>query len=386
MTKVLPRYRNSMIAIGLALALTGCQKETSENVTSQQPQAVAVDTVVLHPQPVEITDKLPGRTSAYRVAEVRPQVEGIIIKRLFVEGSSVKQGDVLYQIDPATYEASLESAKADLASAQATLEKSKLQADRYADLVKNRAISEQDYEDAMATYRAAQASVLAAQAAVKTAQINLDYTKIKAPISGRIGKSSVTEGALVTASQTTALATIQQLDPLYVDLSQPSSTVLKLRQRAKAQSGETSQENQKLSGIKLTLDDGTEIKQEATLQFADVTVNETTGTVNIRALLPNPDDTLLPGLYVRATVPVDYKANAFLVPQAAVSRDTQGRAHINIVSSDNKVEDRVVEADQVIGQNWLVTSGVKDGEQVIVTGLQKIQTGSLVAPKAVDKK
>ncbi|MBF9001103.1 MULTISPECIES: efflux RND transporter periplasmic adaptor subunit [Vibrio] len=385
MTKVLPRYRNSMIAIGLALALTGCQKEASDNVTNQQPQAVAVDTVVLHSQPIEITDQLPGRTSAYRVAEVRPQVEGIIIKRLFVEGSNVEKGDVLYQIDPATYEANLESAKADLASAQATLVKSKLQADRYAGLVKNRAISEQDYEDAMATYRAAQASVLAAKAAVKTAQINLDYTKIKAPISGRIGKSTVTEGALVTANQSDYLATIRQLDPLYVDISQPSSTVLKLRQRAKAQGGDDAK-NPKLTGITLTLDDGSKVDQKATLQFADVSVNESTGTVNLRALLPNPDDTLLPGLYVRATVPVDYKAKAFLVPQAAVSRDTQGRAHVNIVNSNNKVEDRVVEADRVMGQNWLVTSGLKDGDQVVVTGLQKIQTGSLVAPKEVDKK
>lgn len=382
MTKGSPLFRQSVIAMGLILALSGCQKDESASAANQAARAVAVDSIVLQPQAVEITDTLPGRTSAYRVAEVRPQVAGIILKRKFIEGSVVKQGDVLYQIDPASYDASLQSAKADLASAEATLQRSKLQADRYAELVKNRAISEQDYEDARATYRAAQASVLAAQAAVKTAQINLDYTQIKAPISGRIGKSTVTEGALVTANQIDYLATIQQLDPLYVDISQPSSTVLKLRQQARAKGNK---DDQKLSGITLTLDDGTKIEQKATLQFADVSVNETTGTVNLRALLPNPNDRLLPGLYVRATVPVSYEANAFLVPSAAVSRDTQGNAHVYIVSKDNKVEDRVIETQRLMGQSWVVSSGLKTGEQVITTGLQKIRAGVLVAPTVVNK-
>ncbi len=378
MTKVLPKYRNSMIAIGLAMALTACDQGAPTAAQGQAPRATAVESVILHTQPVEITDKLPGRTSAYRVAEVRPQVAGIIVKRLFKEGSKVEKGDVLYQIDPASYEATLDSAKADLVSAQATLEKAKLQADRYKDLVKNRAISEQDYEDAEATYRASLASVMASKAAVKTAQINLDYTQIKAPISGRIGKSFVTEGALVTASQTDYLASIQQIDPLYVDLSQPSNAVLKLRQKAK-------NEEMKLSGIKLTLDDGTKIDQPATLQFADVSVDESTGTVSLRALLPNEDNTLLPGLYVRAAVPVDYIEKAILVPQAAVSRDATGTAHVKIVNSENKVEDRSITTTRVIGTNWLVTDGLKEGDQVIVSGLQKIGVGSLVDAKQIDK-
>lgn len=208
MSRSFPLPRKSLLALGLVAALTGYQAQAADPAAGA-PRAVAVDVVQLIQQPLEITTKLPGRTSAYRTAEVRPQVAGIVIKRLFTEGSLVKQGDVLYQIDPSTYQVALESAKASLASAQATLDKSKLQADRYEDLVKNRAISKQDYEDALATYRAAQASVMSAEAAVKSAQINLDYTKIKAPISGRIGKSSVTEGALVTANQTTYLATIQ---------------------------------------------------------------------------------------------------------------------------------------------------------------------------------
>lgn len=362
------------------MALTACEQEAqSGGAPGQEPRATAVESVIIETQPVEITDTLPGRTSAYRVAEVRPQVNGIIIDRLFTEGSKVEKGDVLYQIDPATYEATLDSAKAELASAQATLQRAKLQAERYRELVKNRAISEQDYEDADATYRAALASSMAAKAAVKSAQINLDYTEIKAPISGRIGKSFVTEGALVTASQTDYLATIQQIDPLYVDLSQPSNTVLKLRQRA------TSQGEMKVSGIKLTLDDGTEIDQPASLQFADVSVDESTGTVSLRALLPNKDNTLLPGLYVRAKVPVDNVDSAILVPQAAVSRDTTGRAHVKIVNSENKVEDRVVTTSRVVGTNWLVTDGLSEGDQVIVSGLQKIGDGSLVDPQQIDK-
>lgn len=378
MMKTFPFYRQSLIAIGLTLALTGCQPEAQKVAVNQAPQAVAVDTVVIQPRPVELTTRLPGRTSAYRVAEVRPQVAGIILKRFFVEGSMVKSGDVLYQIDPATYEASLDSAKADLASANATLIKAKLQVDRYKGLVKKRAVSEQDYEDAQATYRAAVASVMAGEAAVKSAQINLDYTKIKAPISGRIGKSAVTEGALVTANQTDYLATIQQLDPLYVDLSQSSNELLKMKKQTAS--------NQKLSGIKLSLDDGTKIDQEATLQFADVSVDEKTGTVNLRALLPNPNQALLPGLYVRADVPVEKRKNGILVPQAAVSRDVQGQAHVMLVDDNNKVQDQVIVTNRIIGPDWLVDSGLKAGDKVIVNGLQNIQVGRTVTVSQIDAK
>jgi membrane fusion protein, multidrug efflux system len=370
MSKVFPLPRKSLLALGLMGALAGFQAEAAD---ATQPRAVAVDVVKLVQQPIEITTKLPGRTSAYRVAEVRPQVAGIVIKRLFKEGSLVKKGDVLYQIDPSTYQTTLDSAKASLASAQASLDKSKLQADRYADLVKKRAISEQDYEDAQATYRAAQANVMSAEASVKSAQIDLGYTKIKAPISGRIGKSYISEGALVTANQTTYLSTIQQLDPLYVDLSQSSSAVIKMRLQ-------TQGENQKVSGIKVTLDDGTPITQEASLQFSDVTVNESTGTVALRALLPNPNNLLLPGLFVRAEVPVDSRENAILVPQAAVTRDAKGDAHVKVVNSENKIEDRIIMPDQIVGKNWLINSGIRAGESVVVSGLQKIKVGSLVAP------
>lgn len=375
MRNVLPSYRKSLIAVSLLAVLAVSTAEAADQQAGgQAPRAVAVDVVKLETQPVEVTTKLPGRTSAYRVAEVRPRVAGIIIKRNFVEGSMVEKGDVLYQIDPATYQVALDSAKADLASAQATLEKSRLQAERYKDLVQNRAISKQDYEDAMATFRAGEASVMSAKAAVKSAQINLDYTHITAPISGRIGKSYVTEGALVTANQTDYLSTIQQLDPLYVDLSQSSTEALKLRLKAQQQN------SQELSGIKVTLDDGTPIKQEASLQFADVTVNETTGTVSLRALLPNPNHLLLPGLFVRADVPIESHDSAILVPQVAVSRDAKGQAHVKVVNAENKIEDRNIAVERIIGSDWLVTDGLAAGDQVVVSGLQKIQVGSLVAP------
>jgi membrane fusion protein (multidrug efflux system) len=377
MTKVFPFYRQTLVILSLIFALAGCQPEATQTAAGNKPQAVDVDVVAIQSQPIELTTTLPGRTSAYRVAEVRPQVAGIILKRYFIEGSMVKKDEVLYQIDPATYEAAFDSAKADLASAEATLVKAKLQADRYAGLVKQRAISEQDFEDAQATYRQSAASVLAAKAAVKSARINLGYTKIKAPISGRIGKSTVTEGALVTANQAAYLATIQQLNPLYVDLSQSSNELMKIRQQ------HMEKEEEKLSGIKLSLDDGTQISQEATLQFADVTVDESTGSVDLRALVPNPDNTLLPGLFVRAKLPTELRKNAILVPQAAVSRDAQGKAHVKIVDANNQVEDRVIITDRIIGSSWLVESGLKVGDKVIVAGLQKIRVGSPVKANLV---
>ncbi len=374
MLKVYPFFRHTVIAVGLSVALTGCQPDETEKASAaaaHQPQAVAVDAVSVTQQSLRLTTTLPGRTSAYRIAEVRPQVQGIIIKRLFVEGSLVQKGDVLYQIDPATYEVALESAEASLASAKATLERYELQLERYKNLLKKKAVSQQDYVDVEATYKEARASVLSAEAQVKSARINLDYTQITAPISGRIGRSFVTEGALVTASQTDYLARIQQLDPLYVDLSQSGNDLVRLRQK-------TGEQSDKLAGIALSLDDGTKIEQEATLQFADVTVDEGTGTVNLRAIVPNPNRTLLPGMYIRADVPVDYRADAILVPQLAVTRDVTGRAHVMIVNAENKVEDRVIETSQVVKSQWLVESGLNAGEKVIVSGLQKVGVGSSV--------
>jgi membrane fusion protein (multidrug efflux system) len=368
-----------ILTIGLSAVLFGCQADDSEEVpVSVSPQITSVDTVILQSQRVEVTETLAGRTSAYRIAEVRPQITGIIEKRLFVEGSYVEKGEVLYQIDSATYEAALATQKAALSSAEASLTKAKLTLNRYSDLVKAKAISEQDYEDAQASYLLAQANVEAAQAAVQSAQINLDYTEIKAPISGMIGQSYYTEGALVTSAQSSYLATIQQIDPLYVDISQSSSEVLKMRQNTSRQNGEPVE-------IKLTLDDGSEIEQKATLQFSDVSVSQSTGTVTLRALLPNTDKTLLPGLYVRAEVPVSVYEEAFLVPQRAVSRDANGDAHLMVVNADNQIEDRLVVTERSIGTDWLVIDGVAENDQIVVNGLQKIRAGSQVVANLVEE-
>jgi membrane fusion protein (multidrug efflux system) len=376
MTRVFPLYRQTLVALGLVAALNSGYTLAAGPTSPSQARAVAVDAVTIKPRHLELTSTLPGRTSAYRDAEVRPQVDGIVTKRLFVEGSMVKKGDVLFQIDPATYEVALQSARATLASAEAALESAKLQSDRYKGLIAKRAISQQDYEDSQASYRQALATVMSAKASVKSAQINLDYTKIKAPISGQIGLSTISEGALVTANQTSYLTTIQQLDPLYVDIAQTSSAVMKLRKQVSSAD--------KLGGINLTLDDGTVVDQKATLQFADVSVNEATGTVTLRALVPNPDGVLLPGLYVRAEVPTEIRNDAILVPQAAISRDVTGKAHVMVVGSDNKVVDTVIEASRVVGQSWLVESGLNDGDVVIVNGLQKVKSGSEVTINPID--
>ncbi len=367
-----------LTTIVAAIVLSGCQPDATPKAASNgAPPAVAVDVFKTTTQPVHVTSTLPGRTNAYRIAEVRPQVRGIVTNRKFVEGSLVEKGDVLYELDDSTYAAALASMKANLARAEATLTRTELQAKRYSELVKKHAVSQQDYEDAQATYKEALASVKAAQANVHAAQIDLNYTKITAPISGRIGRSLVTEGALVTANQTAALATIQQLDPLYVDLSQPSNELLKLRQNAGV-------ETEELKGIKLFLDDGTPIEQQATLQFAEVSVNESTGTVNVRAILPNPDQFLLPGLYVRAKVPTEDRQNAVLIPQAALSRNARGEASVLVVNAENVVELRPVVANHTIGSQWLVDSGLEAGEMIIVSGLQKVRPGSTVNPQAIE--
>lgn len=359
-----------MIGFLIPFFLTGCKKEDIQVSPAVAP-AINVDAIVIATQPLQLTTQLPGHTSAFRVAEVRPQVEGIVLERLFVEGSTVDKGEVLFQIDPATYEVALESAQADLASAEAALESASLQVNRYKELIKKKAISQQTFEDSQASYREELAAVMAAKASVKSAKINLNYTKIKAPISGRIGLSTVTEGALVTANQTTYLAVIKQLDPLYVDISQSSSELVKLRNnRANNQ--------QKLGNIKLSLDDGTPVEQQAILQFSDVTVDEETGTVNLRALVANADLLLLPGMYVRAEVPTAIRNDAILVPQRALSRDVTGRAHILLVNEQNIVVDKVVETSQVVDSQWLIDSGLNAGDKIIVNGLQKVKAGSHV--------
>lgn len=365
------------LAATLALALAACDSKQSGGPPPAGPVEVSV--VTLEAQPVALTTDLPGRTSAFRVAEVRPQVSGIVLKRLFEEGSQVKAGQQLYQIDPATYQATLQSAQADLAKARASLKSVEAKAARYADLVQINAVSRQDYDDAVASLDQAKAAILVAQAAVDTARINVDYTKVLAPISGRIGKSSVTEGALVTANQTTAMATITQLDPIYVDVSQSSSDLVRLRKAVAA--GLMRQGDADKAPVTLTLDGSSAAyDQPGQLQFSDVTVDQSTGAVQVRAVFPNPRQELYPGLFVRARVEQGVRDNAVLVPQQAVVRTPDGGAAVWLVDAGNKVSQRPVVTGQAVGDKWLVDSGLSAGDRVVVEGLQKVRPGAEVRP------
>ncbi|GME35748.1 multidrug efflux RND transporter periplasmic adaptor subunit AcrA [Pantoea sp. QMID2] len=314
------------------------------------------------------------------MAEVRPQVSGIILKRNFVEGSDVKAGQSLYQIDPATYQAAYDSAKGDLTQAQANARIAQLTVKRYKPLLGTRYISQQDYDTAVATAAQNDAAVQVAKANVETARINLAYTKVTSPISGRIGKSSVTEGALVQSAQTTALATVQQLDPMYVDVTQSSEDFMRLR--SELESGQLKQNDGK-ANVTLLMQNGSSYAQTGTLEFSDVTVDETTGSITLRAIVPNPNHTLLPGMFVRARLDEGINPNAMLVPQQAVTRTPTGQATVMVVGADNKVESRQVTTSQAIGDKWLVTDGVKAGERVISTGLQRAKPGAQVTPQEV---
>ncbi|EPL4843034.1 multidrug efflux RND transporter periplasmic adaptor subunit SdeX [Serratia marcescens] len=370
----------AVLMLSGSLVLTGCNdKETQQQGAHQQAPEVGV--VTLKAEPLNITTDLPGRTAAYRIAEVRPQVSGIILKRNFVEGSDIKAGTSLYQIDPATYQASYDSAKGDLAKAQASASIARVTVNRYKPLLGTSYISKQDYDNAVSTLQQADAAVVAAKAAVETARINLAYTKVTSPIPGRIGKSAVTEGALVSNGQATALSTVQQLDPMYVDVTQSSTDFLRLKQELA--SGALKQENGKAK-VKLMLENGAEYAQEGTLEFSDVTVDETTGSITIRALFPNPNDTLLPGMFVRARLDEGVRSDALLVPQQGVTRNPRGEATALVVGADDKVELRTLKADQAIGDKWLVTDGLKAGDRVIVTGLMKVQPGAQVKVQEVD--
>ena len=327
----------------------------------------------LSAQNITLSRELPGRTKATVISEIRPQVGGIIQARFFEEGSIVKKDAVLYQIDPASYQAAFDEAKAALKNAEATLESSRLKSERYADLVKLEGVSKQDAEDVKATYLQAVASVDEKNAALQSARINLEYTKIKAPISGRIGTSSVSVGALVSASQTTALATIRTLDPIYVDLTQSSTQLLKLRALL-AQQG-IKKGSTKLA---LNLEDGSRYAHEGTLQFQEIAVDESTGSVTLRATFPNPDGILLPGMYVRALMDEAVNEKALLVPQQGIQRDPKGNATAFIVTSENKVETRIVVTDRAMGDKWLVSSGLNAGDRVVVEGTNKVRTGSSV--------
>jgi membrane fusion protein (multidrug efflux system) len=353
----------------------------SHKGTPPPPPPPEVAVLTLRSQPVVIVTELPARTTAFRVAEVRPQVNGVILKRLFVEGSSVKAGQQLYQIDPAPFQASYESAQASLQHAQAAATSSRLLAQRYKPLSEARAVSQQDYDNAVASQDQAAADVASAKAALETARINLAYTKMFAPISGRTGRSSVTEGALVGANQTAALVVIQQLDPIYVDATQASAVLLRL-QRAFAE-GQLKRAGDTQAEAKLILEDNSPYPQTGKLQFTEVTVDPGTGSVTLRAVFPNPQSTLLPGMFVRERLEEGVNETGLLVPQRAVGHNARGEATVTVVGDDNKASVRIVKTERAVGDQWLVSEGVAPGEKVIVIGIQSVRPGALVHPHEV---
>jgi membrane fusion protein (multidrug efflux system) len=360
----------SVLAVGFILG--GCGKKT----TGPPNIAPEVSVVTIQSKPVVITTELAGRTSANLVAEVRPQVGGIIQKRLFTEGADVKAGQALFQIDPALYQAALDNAKAALSRSEANLSAIRLKADRLRELLAEKAVSQQDYDDAAAALKQTQADIQFGKANVDMARINLRYTSITAPISGRIGRSNITEGALVTAQQPTVLATIQRLDPMFVDVPQSTAEVLRLRRGLKE--GRLDQNGADQKKVQLIMEDGTAYPLEGTLQFRDVTVDPTTGSVVLRIVFPNPNGILLPGMFVRAIVQEGVNNQAILIPQQAVSRDPRGNPLTLIVDAQSNVQIRMLTLDRAIGDQWLVSSGLASGERVIIEGMQKVKPGAPV--------
>jgi membrane fusion protein (multidrug efflux system) len=365
---------SSLAPVLVAVALAGCGGKPPQRPT-QTPEA---GYVVMQAQPAPLSTELPGRTSPFAISEVRPQVGGIIQKRLFTEGANVKKDQLLYRIDPAPYKAALDQSKAQLASVEANLVTAKAKADRYRDLVKIKAVAQQDFDDAQATYLQAEASVQQAKATLETAQINLGYTDIRSPISGRAGISTLTEGALATAGQTNALTTIQTLDPIYVDVTQSTAELLRLE--GQIRSGQARKDAPLSANIKLTLEDGSIYPLEGKLQFTDVTEDPSSGSVTIRAVFPNPQGVLLPGMFVRARLDEALAPNAILVPQQGVTRDPKGGATVFVIDNQNKAQLRPIQTGQAIGSNWLVISGLQPGDRVVTEGLQRMQNGVTVRP------
>jgi len=363
------------------LLMAGCEDGHSHQTSA--PPVPEVAFVTVSPQPVLLTTELPGRTSAFRIAEIRPQVSGIIQKRLFTEGADVKAGEVLYQIDPAPFQAALDNAKASLAKAEANLPTIRSKAERYRKLMASNAVSQQDYDDKAAAHRQAEAEIEYWKASVKTARINLGYTRITAPISGRIGRSNVTDGALVTAYQSRELTTIQQIDPIYVDMAQSATELQRLKRSMDA--GRLKQSGEGHRKVNLVLQDGTPYPLEGTLQFRDVTVDPTTGSVILRAIFPNPDGVLLPGMFVRAVVQEGVAEQAILAPQQGVSRNPKGEPIALIVDETGKVQQRRLTLDRAITDQWLVTSGLSGGERLIVEGMLKVRPGSVVKAVPFDR-
>ena len=368
MRSLIPKSLFLLVALPL---LTACQREKQ---THPPPPPPAVTVITLSAASVTLTHELPGRTTPFLVAEVRPQVTGIVQRRLFTEGALVKAGDPLYQIDDATYQAEHNSAKAALARAQAALELARLNAQRAAGLAKLDAVSRQENENAIAALRQAEANVAFAEAEVARSAVVLGYSRIIAPISGRIGRSNVTQGALVTANQQTPLATVQQLDPIYVDLTQSSRELLQLQKDLAAGTLQRTEE----MAVTILLEDGSPYQHKGKLAFSEVTVDPGTGSFALRVIVPNPDHILLPGMYVRAVVATGVRQQAILVPQQGIARDAKGNTNAMVLGKDGKVELRRVDVSRTMGDKWLIESGLNPGDKVIIEGLQKIRPGMTV--------
>ncbi len=358
-----------LLPAACAVLLTACHRQPQ----APPPSAPEVATITVARQSVLLTTELPGRTSPFRIAEIRPQVNGLILKRLFTEGADVKAGQELYQIDPAPFQAALDNAKAALGRAEANLPSLKSRVGRYQQALADKAVSQQDFDDAEAALNQTEADIKYYQAMLETARINLNYAHVVSPISGRIGTSTVTDGAIVTAYQPVALATIQQLDPIYVDVPQSATDLLRLEQRLKA--GQLKREGTNANKVRLILADGSPYALEGTLEFRDISVDPTTGSVILRMVFQNPNGVLLPGMFVRAVVQEGLDDQAILIPQQAVSRDPKGNPVALIVDASGKVAQRMLSLDRAIGDQWLVSSGLAPGDRVIVEGMQKVRPG-----------
>lgn len=369
----------SLAVAGLLLA--GCLgDEESAAASAPAPSAMPVNVVTVDTRAVVLNKELPGRTSPYRIAEVRARVNGIVTERLFEEGADVKAGDRLFQIDPAPYEAQVDAAKAALSQAEASYASAKAQAERFAGLVNTNAVSRQSYDDATAAQNSLQAQIEAAKAALRTAEINLGYTAVTSPIDGRIGRATVTEGAYVQQGTATLMATVQQLDPLYIDMSESAEEVLRLK--ADLESGKLKRSSDGNAKVEVILESGQSYGQAGSLQFSDISVNPATGTVTLRAIVPNPDGNLLPGMFVRARLEEGTQPDAILVSHALVTRNARGEAVVMVVGAENKVESRVIKTARSVDNQWLVTSGLQPGDRIISNNLQKIRPGLEVSPSA----
>ncbi len=370
----------SIATFGALMILAGCQDEQAQQGGfAFPPPQVAVITVKA--EDVPITNDLPGRIAATRIAEVRPRASGIVIERVFEQGSQVKEGDVLYRIDPASFQVQVDSAEATLRRAKAVQAQARVETERQEQLRKSNVSSAQAYDDAVAKLAQADADVAIAEAGLATAKLNLEYTEVKAPISGRIGRALITEGALVSANGTENLATIQQLDPVYADFTQSATDLIRLRKAL--EDGDLMADNNS-ADVKLVLDDGSPYPHPGKLLFSEAAVDESTGQVTLRGEFPNPDGDLLPGMYVRVQIEQGIEKGAVLVPQQAVQRDASGSALVYVVSADNKAGTRPVRVGRAAGTRWVITDGLKDGEKIIVEGFQKVQPGGEVVPSEWD--